>query len=241
MVDFCDSKLDPNATTNCVINACQNDFALVGTSANALEDPSDIDGCKDAAGKAIGIPDLAAFAFLPLACDPDTYLIGGYGPYCATAKENPQTYTANVGDARRADEYHAGNPAGRTQYGQDGGDWPPELTELMPGLGADPDDLRITKRGWGAFARTDLDARLRSLGVTQVVIAGVATSYGIESTARGAYDRGYHVTIAADAVTDPTPEGHQHRLDRVFPALGQVGTTAEIIALLPAPGDTDQA
>jgi hypothetical protein len=100
VVDFCDSKLDPNATTNCVINACQNDFALVGTSANALEDLSDIDGCKDAAGKAIGIPDLAAFAFLPLACDPDTYLIGGYGPYCATAKQNPQTYTANIGDAR---------------------------------------------------------------------------------------------------------------------------------------------
>ncbi len=100
VVDFCDSKLDPNATTNCVINACQNDFALVGTSANALEDLSDIDGCKNAAGKAIGIPDLAAFAFLPLACDPDTYLIGGYGPYCATAKGNPQTYTANIGDGR---------------------------------------------------------------------------------------------------------------------------------------------
>jgi ABC-type branched-subunit amino acid transport system substrate-binding protein len=100
VVDFCDSKLDPNATTNCVIKACQNDFALVGTSANALEDLSDIDGCKNSAGKAVGIPDLAAFAFLPLACDPDTYIIGGYGPYCASAKGNPQTYTANVGDGR---------------------------------------------------------------------------------------------------------------------------------------------
>lgn len=129
---------------------------------------------------------------------------------------------------------HAGNPVGRTQYGQGGGsDWRPELTELMPGLGADTSDLRVTKRSWGAFATTDLDARLKSLGVTQVVLAGVATSYGIESTAREAYDLGYHVTIAADAVTDPTPEGHRHSLDRVFPALGQAGTTAEIIALLP--------
>ena len=105
LVDFCDSKLDPNATTNCVINACQNDFALVGTSANALEDLSDIDGCKNAAGKAVGLPDLAAFAFLPLACDPDTYVIGGYGPYCATAKENPQTYrptSATPGTTRRS-------------------------------------------------------------------------------------------------------------------------------------------
>ena len=136
---------------------------------------------------------------------------------------------------------HAGNPAGRTRYGQGGGDWPPELTELMPGLGAEPGDLRVTKHSWSAFATTSLDATLRALGVTQVVIAGVATSFGVESTARDAYDRGYHVTIAADAVTDPSLEGHQHRLDRVFPALAQVGTTAEIIALLSASGDTDQA
>jgi ABC-type branched-subunit amino acid transport system substrate-binding protein len=99
-VDFCDSKLDPNATANCVIQACQNDFALVGTSADALQNISDIDGCKNAAGKAIGIPDLAAFAFPPLSCDPDTYLVSGLGTYCATAKQNPQTYTVPVGDTR---------------------------------------------------------------------------------------------------------------------------------------------
>jgi nicotinamidase-related amidase len=129
---------------------------------------------------------------------------------------------------------HAGNPAGRNQYGQVGGDWPPELTELAPGLGAEPGDLQVTKRSWSAFATTGLDATLRALGVTQVVIAGVATSFGVESTARDAYDRGYHVTIAADATTDPTPEGHRNSLDRVFPALGQTGSTAEIISLLPA-------
>jgi ABC-type branched-subunit amino acid transport system substrate-binding protein len=99
-VDFCDSKLDPNATTNCVIQACQNDFALVATSADALEDLSDIDGCKNAAGKAIGIPNLAALAFLPLGCDPDTYQLQGLGSYCATAKDPQQTYQVNVGDAK---------------------------------------------------------------------------------------------------------------------------------------------
>jgi ABC-type branched-subunit amino acid transport system substrate-binding protein len=100
VVDFCDSKLDPNATSNCVIKACQNDFAMVGTSANALEDISDIDGCKNAQGKAVGLPNLAAFAFPPLACDPDTYLTGGLGAYCKTAKENPSTFVVPVGDAR---------------------------------------------------------------------------------------------------------------------------------------------
>jgi ABC-type branched-subunit amino acid transport system substrate-binding protein len=100
VVDFCDSQLNPNATTSCVIKACQNDFALVGTSANALEDLSDLDGCKDAAGKAIGIADLAAFAFPPLTCDPVTYLASGLGPYCKTAKASPQTYTVPVGDTQ---------------------------------------------------------------------------------------------------------------------------------------------
>ena len=100
VVDFCDSQLNPNATTNCVIKACANDFALVGTSANALEDLSDLDGCKNAAGKAIGIANLASFAFPPESCDPETYLVSGLGSYCATAKDSPQTYTVPVGDTR---------------------------------------------------------------------------------------------------------------------------------------------
>ena len=99
-VDFCDSKLDPNATTNCVIKACQSDFALVGTSANALADLADVDGCKNAAGKAIGLPNLAAFAFPPAACDPKTYLISGLGSYCKTAKQSPSTYQVPVADAQ---------------------------------------------------------------------------------------------------------------------------------------------
>ncbi|MGD0698278.1 MAG: ABC transporter substrate-binding protein [Trebonia sp.] len=99
VVDFCDGRLDPNATANCVIKACQNDFALVGTSANALEDLSDLDGCKNAAGKPVGLANLAAFAFPPESCDPDTYLADGIGTYCATAKQAKPTSEAPVGDA----------------------------------------------------------------------------------------------------------------------------------------------
>ncbi len=100
VVDFCDSKLDPNATANCVIQACQNDFALVGTATTELNDLSDIDNCKNSAGQPAGIPNLAFVAFPPLACDKDTYLPEGYGPYCASAKDNPQSYSVNVGDFR---------------------------------------------------------------------------------------------------------------------------------------------
>jgi len=100
VVDVCDAKLDPNATTNCVIKACQNDFAMVGTAANAVADFGDLDTCKDAAGKPIGIPNLAAFGFPPYSCDKVTYMVGGVGPYCATAKDNPQTYAVNIADFR---------------------------------------------------------------------------------------------------------------------------------------------
>ena len=108
VVDFCDGQLNPNATTNCVIKACQNDFALVGTSANALEDLSDLDGCKNAEGKAVGIANLAAFAFVPEACDPDTYLLAGLGSYCKTAKQSPSTYVVPVGDTRYLVAHNSG-------------------------------------------------------------------------------------------------------------------------------------
>jgi ABC-type branched-subunit amino acid transport system substrate-binding protein len=109
VVDFCDAKLDPNATTNCVIKACENDFAMVGTAANALTDFSDLDNCKNAAGQPVGIPNLAAFGFPPYSCDKVTYLIAGIGSYCATAKDNPQTYTVNIGDFRYYEAHFPGS------------------------------------------------------------------------------------------------------------------------------------
>jgi len=149
VVDFCDSKLDPNATANCVINACQNDFALVGTSADALEDISDLDGCKNAAGKAVGIPDLAAFGFLPLACDPDTYLIEGYGPYCATARDNPQTYTANVGDA----QYYTSKFKGLHGVFVYDSDVPTLKVDFLPNFQGDT-DLGIKADAQGSYAES---------------------------------------------------------------------------------------
>ncbi|MEP9368377.1 isochorismatase family cysteine hydrolase [Xanthobacter sp. VNH20] len=109
---------------------------------------------------------------------------------------------------------------------------PAGFTEFLPELGQQPDDIVITKQTWGAFARTDLEARLRALGVTQVVVAGVATGTGVESTARQAYEAGFNVTLAIDAMTDARPEAHAFSLRHVFPRLGETGTTQDIIDLL---------
>ena len=123
-------------------------------------------------------------------------------------------------------------PPGRTEQTFKGGNFPPAWTDLVPELNQQPADHAVTKRAWGAFTKTGLAEHLQGLGVTQVVVAGVATSIGVESTARQAYEHGFHVTLATDAMTDMNPDAHANSLARIFPRLGETGTTEEIIDLL---------
>ena len=127
----------------------------------------------------------------------------------------------------------AGRAPGRTEQGPRSS---PALaegwTDLLPQLNRQPSDIVVTKRSWGAFATTDLDAQLKSRGVTQVVVTGVATSVGVEATARQAYEQGFNVTLALDAMTDMRDEAHQYSIGNVFPRIGETGSTHEIIALL---------
>ncbi|MFD7668334.1 isochorismatase family protein [Streptomyces sp. NPDC059788] len=126
----------------------------------------------------------------------------------------------------------AGGAPGRTETGRPGGTPPADWAELEPGLDRQPADVTVTKQTWGAFHNTALDAELRRRGVTQVVVTGIATSIGVESTARAAHEHGYHVTVATDAVTDMDEEAHRRSLEKIFPRLGETGSTEEIIALL---------
>lgn len=125
----------------------------------------------------------------------------------------------------------AGAP-GRTEQPRRIGDLPPEMTAFVPELEHAPQDMVVTKRTWGAFARTDLATRLRAAGVTQLVLAGVATSIGVESTAREAYSLGFNVTLAVDAMTDINPNCHINSVERIFPRLGETGSTADVLRLL---------
>ena len=95
-----------------------------------------------------------------------------------------------------------------------------------------PSDIAVTKRSWGAFATTDLERQLRARGVTQVVVTGVVTSGGVEATARQAYEQGFNVTLALDAMTDIREEAHEYSIRNVFARLGETGSTQEIISLL---------
>ncbi|MEU0630026.1 isochorismatase family protein [Streptomyces sp. NPDC005989] len=113
-----------------------------------------------------------------------------------------------------------------------GGQLPADWADIVPELGPHEGDIVVTKRTWGAFHGTDLDLRLRRAGVTQVVLTGIATSIGVESTARAAHEHGYNVTIATDAVTDMDADAHRNSVGRIFPRLGETDTTKAIIELL---------
>jgi nicotinamidase-related amidase len=125
-----------------------------------------------------------------------------------------------------------GGAPGRTERSMRAGERPKDWAELVPELNIQPDDIKITKRTWGAFHDTDLDKQLKKLGVTQVVICGVATSAGVESTARSAHEHGYNVVLVSDAMTDMNAEAHANSLQLIFPRLGETGTTEDVVNLI---------
>jgi nicotinamidase-related amidase len=126
----------------------------------------------------------------------------------------------------------AGGAPGRAEQARSLGELPAGWADLVPELNQHPEDHRVTKRTWGAFTNTDLEEHLRNKGVTQIVLAGVATSIGVESTALYAYELGFNVTLAVDAMTDMNPDAHINSVTRIFPRLGETGTTQAVIDLL---------
>jgi nicotinamidase-related amidase len=105
-------------------------------------------------------------------------------------------------------------------------------TELLPELARQPTDIVVTKHHTGAFHGTDLDLHLRRRGITGIVLGGVVTSLGVESTARAGYEHGYNITFACDAMADPDPRAHHHSLNVTFPHFGEVATTGAIVQAL---------
>jgi nicotinamidase-related amidase len=132
------------------------------------------------------------------------------------------------GSADGADRLHpTADQAMRTT-----GTLPPDWSELIPELDRQPEDLLILKRQWGAFYGTDLDLQLRRRGLQTIILCGIATEIGVESTARDAYERGYQLLFASDAMTGVNAESHANSIERIFPRMGMVRTTEQILAAL---------
>lgn len=111
---------------------------------------------------------------------------------------------------------------------------PPSASELLPEVGPKPGDLVVTKRQWGAFYATQLDQYLRRRGIRTIVLGGIATNFGVESTARSASERGYEVVLVEDAMATVSAEAHQFATHVIFPMLGRVRDVASVIEALHA-------
>src|SRR5664280_2055285 len=109
---------------------------------------------------------------------------------------------------------------------------PPDWAQLEVELGPESGDLVITKRQWGAFYGTELDLQLRRRGVDTILLAGISTNVGVESTARDAYERGYEQVFVEDAMAARSPDEHASTIGTVFPRIGRVRSTAEVLAAL---------
>ncbi|MEK8128917.1 hydrolase [Paenibacillus filicis] len=101
--------------------------------------------------------------------------------------------------------------------------------EIVPEMGVTDSDYILTKKQWGAFYGTDLDLQLRRRGITTIVLCGIATGIGVDTTAREAFMHGYDVVLAMDAMTGLSEAEHNHSRDVIFPRLGRIRTTEEIL------------
>jgi nicotinamidase-related amidase len=105
----------------------------------------------------------------------------------------------------------------------------PDWAEFVPELTPTPSDVVITKRQWGAFYGTELDLQLRRRKMDTIVLCGIATDYGVESTARFAYEYGYQQIFAEDAMASRSDEQHHAAIEFVLKRIGRVRKTDEIL------------
>ena len=109
---------------------------------------------------------------------------------------------------------------------------PPGWSDIVPELGPKPGDAVVTKHQPSAFFGTDLDIHLRRRGIATIVLCGISTNIGVESTARTGYEHGYNLVFASDAMTARDADLHTTAVTKYFPTIGRVRTTGEIVAAL---------
>ncbi|MBB2200889.1 hydrolase [Gluconacetobacter tumulisoli] len=104
---------------------------------------------------------------------------------------------------------------------------PPDWSTLAEGL-AQPTDIVVTKRQWGAFHGTELDLQLRRRGIRTIVLGGIATNFGVESTLRQAWELGYDVVVPEDTCASPSSDLHDMAIRHIFPRLSRVTDAASV-------------
>jgi len=119
------------------------------------------------------------------------------------------------------------HPVSETSYQVSG--YNPSWSEFVPELNTQPSDFLITKHQWGAFYGTELDLQLRRRGIETIILCGISTNFGVESTARFAYEYGFNQLFVSDAMAARSKEEHEYPLKYIFPRLGLIRTTDEVL------------
>ncbi|MGD0638145.1 MAG: hydrolase [Nitrososphaerales archaeon] len=109
---------------------------------------------------------------------------------------------------------------------------PPDWADILPEFGPKENDVVIAKKQWGAFYGTELDLQLRRRGLSTIVLCGISTNAGVESTARFAYEFGYQQIFAEDAMSARSAEEHNNTVNYTFKRIGRVRSTQQILAAL---------
>jgi nicotinamidase-related amidase len=109
---------------------------------------------------------------------------------------------------------------------------PAAASEIAPSASFQPGDILVTKRHWGAFAGTDLEQQLKSRGIDTVVLTGISTNAGVESTARQGTGLGFAFVLIEDACSSQNADHHRFAFENIFPRLTRVRTTDEVLAAL---------
>jgi len=111
---------------------------------------------------------------------------------------------------------------------------PAGFSDIVPELGPLEHDIVITKKNWGAFYGTELDLQLRRRGIRTIILGGISTNLGVESTARDAYERGYEQVLVEDAMAGLSAEAHRFAVTTIFPRIGMVRSTEDVLGSLRA-------
>ena len=111
-------------------------------------------------------------------------------------------------------------------------DLPANATEIVSELNVQPGDHILTKKQWGTFYGTDLELQVRRRGLTTIILTGIATGFGVESTARAAFELGYEQIFVEDAMASLNQAQHEHTISQIFPRMGRVRSTAEVLAAI---------
>ncbi len=140
-------------------------------------------------------------------------------------KNNMPVFLINVTPSRDMED--ALRPVSETSFSMSNYD--SSWSEFVPDLDIQPTDFRITKHQWGAFYGTELDLQLRRRKIETIVLCGIATNFGVESTARFAYEFGFNQILVEDAMAARSKDEHNFPIKYIFPRLGLIRSTDQVI------------